>query len=231
MTSWVQDLTVFASQKLPDRVREALWSRGVSDDQIAEFRIGYLNRALPKGLPDQFLSWSKQGQQLDDVFVFPLTTGLGEIRGFQFRHVDKQRSGYQDFFLDQREPCLFGLGQAIKAIWDTQSVYLVEGVFDLFPIQRAISNVIATLTAYTNQSTVRFLRRVTRKVWIGYDMDASGRKGCEDFKKRWENDFEVYIVKYPKINGVKDPSDLWEVWGDSQIIPFIHSIIERENPF
>jgi DNA primase len=184
-------------------------------------------------MSDQFLLWSKNGQKLDDVYVFPLTTTTGEIRGVQFRHVARERSGYSDFLLDQREPCLFGLHQAAEAIWDSRSVYLVEGAFDLLPVQRAAPFVVATMTAYVNSPVARVLRRLVRRVWLGYDMDEPGRKGCEIFQKKHGRDFEVYVVEYPKVNGkqMKDPGKLWEVWGDAQIIPFICSTIERENPF
>jgi len=232
--TWPQDLVQFSTSKITDREREALWSRGVTDDQIKLFQIGCLNKELPTGMPEPFLQWAKNGQKLDNVFVFPLTTTLGEIRGFQFRHIDRARLGYMDYFLDRREPCLFGLSQAIASIWSSKSVYLVEGVFDLFPIQRAVPFVVATMTAFTNGQTARLLRRLVKRVWLGYDMDTPGKKGCADFQRRYEKDFElVYRVSYPQVNGkpVKDPGDLWEAWGDAQLIPFVRSIIAQETLF
>jgi len=234
--TWADDLARFAADRLSERERKALLTRGVSDAQIETYQIGHLNRVLPGGLPSHFLEWSKFGDKLDDVFVFPLTTTLGEVRGFEFRHVVKERTGYTDFLLDRREPCLFGLAQAIEAMWESRSVWLVEGPFDLPPIQRAAPFVVSTMTAFTNKATVRLLRRLVQRVWVGYDMDGPGRKGCEIFRSKNKRDFEVYIVEYPKVlkaNGerVKDPGELWEEWGDRQIIPFIRSAIERENPF
>lgn len=230
--NWMQDLAEFASNQLSEREREALLSRGVSYEQMELYQIGYLNKSLPVGLPSDFLGWSKEGQKLDDVFVFPLTTVLGEIRGFQFRHVSRERTGYIDFF-DRQEPCLFGLGQAAKAVWESGYVYLVEGVFDLLPVQRAAPFTVAALTAYVNKDTVRLFRRFVRKIWLGFDMDEPGRKGCKIFQSKHGREFEVYVVEYPLVNGerVKDPGELWEKWGDAQIIPFIRSTIERENPF
>jgi len=231
--NWMDHLVRFSVSQLGNREREALLSRGVSDDQVADFQIGYLNKYLPGGMPKHFLEWANWGEKLDDMFVFPLTTTLGEVRGLQFRHVERARSGYTDFLLDRREPCMFGLAQAASAMWETGSVYLVEGVFDLLPIQRALPFVTATMTSYTNQQTARLLRRFVKRVWLGYDMDEPGEKGCKVFQKRHGRDFEVYIVKYPKVNGkqMKDPGELWEAWGDAQTIPFIRSAIERENPF
>jgi DNA primase len=230
--NWAQDLVSFSASQLTSREREALCARGVTDDQIEMFQIGYLNKSLPEGLPEEFLKWSQNGEKLNDTFIFPLTTALGDIKGFQFRSVKRDHSKYMDYFLGHCEPCLFGLHQAIKPMWENRTVYLVEGVFDLFPIQRAVPFVISTLTSRASGQIVRFLRRVVTKVWLGYDMDDAGRKGCAEFKKRYGHSFEVYIMTYPKVGKKKvDPGELWELWGDTQMIPFIKSAMNKENPF
>lgn len=231
--SWPEVLVEYAIQQMTTNEREALWSRGASDEQIDLYRIGYLNKALPEGLPEPFVKWAMSGDKLEDTFLLPLTTTLGEVRGFQLRHVDRRRVGYSDFFIDRREACLFGLSQAVAAMWESGSVYLVEGAFDLFPVQRAVPGVVATLTARTSQQTARVLRRIVSRVWMGYDMDESGRKGCEDFAKEHGRDFQVYTVAYPRVNGkvVKDPGDLWEAWGDAQLVPFIKSVLTQEDLF
>lgn len=222
--TWAVALAEFAANNMSARARGALLDRGVSDEQIKLFQIGYLDSAVPKGLPEHFLSWASG--KLDDVFVLPLTNTLGAIHGFQFRHVDRKQSGYQDYFLDRKEAALFGLGQAVEKMWETRSVYLVEGAFDLFPVQRAFPAVIATLTARPSAQTVRVLKRLVHYVWMGYDMDPTGRNGCKQFFDDHGHDFQVYIVTYPKVNGsfVKDPGELWEAWGDTQMTQFIQSV-------
>lgn len=232
--TWVADLVEFSVAGLTSEIREELWLRGVSDSQMDLYQIGYLDRELPDGLPPHFLDWAKGGSKLDGVFVFPLTTALGEVRGFQFRHVERSKSGYMDYFLARQEPCLFGLGQALPNMWGSRKVYLVEGVFDLFPVQRATPWVVATLTARATPQTVRMLRRVAKQVWLGYDMDAAGRRGCAEFESANAQFFEsVYTVTYPKVNGVftKDPGDLWEAWGDDQMVPYLKSVLEKESLF
>ena len=230
---WTQALTNFAAQQVTSRVREALWERGASDDQIGLYRIGYLNRELPPGLPDRFVKWALSDDKIEDALLFPLTTTLGEIRGFQLRHVERKRGAYSDYFVDRREACLFGLHQAVEAMWQTGSAFLVEGAFDLFPVQRATPAVVATLTARTNGQMARVLRRIVKRVWLGYDMDETGRRGCADFVSEYGSDFEVYTVAYPMVNGkvMKDPGDLWEAWGDAQMVPFIKSVLTRDDIF
>jgi DNA primase len=226
--SWLDDLIDFSASQLGEREVEELMRRGVTPEQAQLYRIGHLNEVLPDWAPGIFTYWAKD--RLDDVYVLPLTTTLGEVRGLQLRHIDRAKPGYQDFFLDQREACFFGLGQAAAEMWRTESVYLVEGAFDLFPIQRAYPAVVATLTAYVNPLMVRTLKRMVKTVWIGYDNDKPGRKGVNDFKSHHGNEFQVYVVDYPQIQGrrVKDPADLWEAWGDQQLIPYIRSAMQQQ---
>ncbi len=233
--TWADVLVDFAASNIGPEAREALWSRGVSDAQIRDFRIGYVDRDLPADVSKHFLEWAQGGSKLDDVFVLPLTNTLGAIKGFQFRHVDQERSGYMDYFLDRREAALFGLSQAAPFMWTTRSVYLVEGAFDLFPVQRVFPAVVATLTAGTSALMLRVLRRLVQNVWLGYDMDATGRRGCVEFKDQHEHEFQVYVVVYPPVRGirggiVKDAGELWEAWGDDQMAPFIRQTVQVD-PF
>lgn len=235
--TWLDDLTAHAQTNLTDRVREALYARGVSDEQLAEYRIGYLDRKLPdfEGMGD-FLKWAHQGARLDDVLVFPLTSTLGVVHGFQFRHVDRARKGYLDFIPYKEECVLFGLAQAMPHVWRTGGIWLVEGAFDLFPIQRHFPGVVATLTARVPESLVRVMRRMVRQVWVGYDVDAAGRAAAADFTRTHGRDFRVETVYYPQArvlgspNPTKDPGELWEAWGDEQVGRFIQTVLRSTDP-
>jgi DNA primase len=220
--TWEQTLTEYAASQVDNRVREALSKRGVSEDQLAQYQLGYLHGELPDDVAPDFRKWA-QGK-IDDVFLLPLTNALGEVSGFQVRAIGQTKARYHDYLPDKREACFFGLGQAVEAMWETKAVFLVEGAFDLFPIQRAFPAVVATLTARTGPNLARVLRRLVDRVWVGYDMDEPGRRGCDKFLHDYGRDFEVYIVSYPKLDKVKDPGDLWELWGDSRLIPFIQDL-------
>jgi hypothetical protein len=94
---WLESLVTHAATRLDERVREAFSSRGVTDEQISVYQMGYLDRELPTlDYPQEFLDWSHHGEKLDDVLVLPLTNTLGVIRGVQFRHVDRDRTGYME---------------------------------------------------------------------------------------------------------------------------------------
>jgi hypothetical protein len=226
---WIDQLVEYAEGRLGDRAREALWMRGVTDEQVLLYHLGYLNSDLPDlDYPKDFLEWSDNGKTLDDVFVLPLTTVLGQVKGLQFRHVERTRAGYRDFIPYDQEPVYFGLGQAMPHVWRTGEVFLVEGGFDLFPIQRVRPQVVATLTARLTGQFAQLLYRIAGSIWFCYDWDDAGRNGVERFKRsNYSRHFKVHVIQRPgdaprgSKGPVKDPSELWESWGDDRFGVFL----------
>lgn len=237
--SWLDEFVATAQSQLGTRELEALWARGVSDDQIVQFQLGYWKGPLPAGVPEEFTRFSRGGQRLDDVFVLPLTNILGQVKGVQFRHVPPEIKGYLTYYHDRDESVYFGLGQAIPQIWETETAWVVEGAFDVFPIQRVFPNTFAALTLGTNEALARLLRRFTRQVWLAYDNDKDGRRACEDFKESYGDFLEVHIPAFPKVRVgvdryVKDPNELWEAWGDTRLRDYllrqVDPYMNLENP-
>ncbi len=229
--AWLDEFVAETQREIPDRVRESLWGRGVTDEQIETFRVGYINRDLPEILlPEAFVRWASD--KLDDCYVFPITNAIGEIRGLQFRHVVRERAGYMDFLPDQEEAVGFGLAQAMATAWSTEEIMLVEGVFDLLPLQRFFPSIAATMTARVTEPYIRLLRRIVRRVWIGYDNDKTGTRAYLKFLQRYKTEFEIRRLVYPKVGGKSsktDPGDLWEAWGDARIKKFLQSATGLDN--
>jgi DNA primase len=231
---WIDDFVGFAQGQLDDRVREALWARGVSDEQIQSFQLGYVDRSLPD-LPfsTDFREWSGSGSKLEDSYVLPLTNPLGQILGLQFRSVERGTSGYMDYFLTRAEPVLFGLGQAMPFIWREETALVVEGGFDLFPVQRVLPYAFSTLTSKVGETVLRMLRRLVRQVYLFYDADSAGRSASRDFVKETGPEFARSLdyphpmVTLPNGKAVKDPADLWEAWGDEQLAPYLRAQISE----
>lgn len=233
MVAWVETLVDYAQRGVDERVREALWTRGASDEQIDLFRVGYLNKELPPAeYPQEFLEWCWSGRKLVDCYLFPLTNPLGEIQGFQFRGVERAGGIYSDYLLTHAEPVFFGLGQAMLSIWDRGDVMPVEGVFDFFPTQRVASFTVATLTAKVSDVLLRTFKRIVKRTYLFYDNDAIGRKACATFSKEWGDVFEVRVLDYPlgvtspSGKTVKDPGELWEAWGDDRFNEYLLAQME-----
>lgn len=222
-------LVEHAQAQLGERELEVLYTRGVSDEQIELYHLGYLDRTLPE-LEDGegFLKKYEGTHWLRDVFVLPLTNTLGQIKGLQLRHVETSQKGYSDYTPYEDEPILFGLAQAMPHVWESGALWMVEGGFDLFPIQRTCPNIIATLTNRLTEAVARTLRRVTDELWVAYDMDSEGRKAAARVRRQRGQDFQrMHDVKFPRVRTldgkgrVKDPAELWEVWGDERLGPYL----------
>lgn len=233
--TWLEEFVEKTTSQVDDRIVESLNLRGVSDDQIRLFSIGHVDQKLPSlssSYPEEFLRWSFQGTKLEDCYCFPLTSPLGEVLGFQFRPVLRERKGYMDYFVETGEPILFGLREAMPEIWKTESVTLVEGPFDLFPIQRHDRTALATLSAYIQENLIRNLKRVCRRLIVGYDNDATGVKATKRIQKDHAEDFQIQELPYPKIpmpggKVTKDPADLWEIWGDQHLGEYVRKKTTR----
>lgn len=231
--SWFESFTDWAASNLDERVLESLANRGVSDEQIAEFRLGYIRAGFDCECSAGFTKWAASKLE-EDVYVFPLTNILGEVRGFQFRPVERGKSGYMDYMEDLGEPVLFGLGQASKHIWTARRALFVEGPFDHFPIQRHDPTTLATITARVPPNLIPFLRATCDQVVFGYDNDATGRRGVERFVKEYRDEFKVHDMCYPKLptpsgKPTKDPGDMWEMWGDKRLGDFVRKHSPKEE--
>lgn len=223
---WIQEMVAFAHAKMTPDVREHLWRRGVSDSQIDSFEIGILPGARPpeevESSPRFAAWWRVHHAQFKNALVFPLTSTLGIIHGLQFRDLDPKTRGYLDYFESKEEPAFFGLSQAMPSVWSTETIWLVEGVFDLCPIQRHVPNVVSTIHAGISNQLKRVLHRVVRTVFIAYDMDVTGRKVSYDLARDLKDQFEIRVVKFPRVvlatgSKTKDPNDLWSAWGDESL--------------
>lgn len=226
---WLEALVQGAQAQLGSRELEELWSRGVSDLQIEQYRFGYLDQYLPEAnYPNEFIEWWGS-QDRSDVYVFPLTTTQGQVRGIQIRHVERSDKGYTDYIADREEPVLFGLGQAMPSIWSSETICLVEGVFDLCPVQRHIPYTVATLTAGVPGNLWRVLRRLVKRILLVYDDDATGLDKSFQIAREYGKSFKVDILKYPPRKMFKrpsqklDPSEIWEAWGDSRFGVFLRN--------
>jgi len=115
---WLDTLVDFAHSNLGDAEREALWMRGFSDEQIALYRLGCVLTELPELGTEAgpFLKWVHDRGGLQGQFVLPMTNAQGQVRGVQFRFIDRAKKGYGIYSIEEDEPVLFGLGPCVMAL-------------------------------------------------------------------------------------------------------------------
>ncbi len=174
-------------------------SRGIRDDIIKKFRLGYalnqrdamLREAIRKGYKEEFLVKSglcgqRDNGQLYDRFagrvIFPWMGVSGKVIGFGGRVLDARTKGVSQKYINtpdtvvyHKDHELYGLYQAKKAIAKEDCVYMVEGYTDVLSMhQCGIENVVANSGTALNILQVRQLHRFTQNVVLLYDGDEAG---------------------------------------------------------
>ncbi|MDD3861347.1 MAG: DNA primase [Candidatus Gracilibacteria bacterium] len=180
------------------KVLKYLKNRGLSDETIREFRIGFAPDEyellypllLKKGVKKEIILnsgfASSKGIGDDKIFdkyrarlMIPIFDYLGKICGFGGRALkDDQMPKYlnsPDNILYNKSRLLYGLSHAKKHIKDNDEVVLVEGYFDMIlPYQAGIKNIVATSGTALTQDQIRIVKRLTANVITCFDTDSAG---------------------------------------------------------
>jgi DNA primase len=180
--------------------REYLQSRGISDETIKQFRVGFapdtwrsltdyiegsgssLKLAEQAGL----IVSGKEGSFYDRFrgrLIFPIENVLGEVVAFGGRVMEK---GEPKYLNSPESPVyikgknLYGLNKAKEEIRKKGFALIVEGYFDLISLWNAgIGNVVATLGTALTREHLELLRRYTLNVVALFDPDEAGKKALD----------------------------------------------------
>lgn len=177
--------------------REYLRNRGVSEETIATFRLGFAPKAWDKlttaltgrgftaeTLAKAGLAVARTGgdgvyDRFRDRIMFPIADARGRVIGFGGRVMD----GSQPKYLNTAETpifnkryILYGFDLAYQAIKQAGRAIVVEGYMDLIALHASgIKNAVASLgTAFTPEQA-RQLARHAGEIYFAYDSDAAGQ--------------------------------------------------------
>lgn len=208
-----------------------LKKRGLNNETIETWQLGFaLNQrdALFRFLlqkkfkiEDILLSGLviKSTQQPDSYFdrfrnriIFPIFNHQDRIVAFTGRIFGESEN--EPKYLNSPESpifnksqILYGFSKTKKDIREANLVILVEGQMDfLMSWQNGIKNVVATSGTALTEDHLKILKRLTKNLIIGYDMDEAGRLAAEraiDMARSL--DFQVKIISLPE--GYKDIAD------------------------
>ncbi|MGH9948353.1 MAG: DNA primase [Pyrinomonadaceae bacterium] len=207
--------------------REYLHARGITDEIIKQFRIGFspdswdalLNHLKEKGADEKLIEQSglvSVNEEKDRIFdrfrgriMFPVLDLNGNPIAFGARAMGEDQPKY----LNSPETAayvkgqnLYGLFQSKDAIRQKKFAILVEGYLDLIALyQFGITNVAASLgTAFTPEQS-KLLSRFTKQIVINYDGDDAGIKAAKRaIEQMLPQDLEIKVLVLP--NG-QDPDD------------------------
>ena len=176
-----------------------LRGRGVSDEMIARFQLGYCpsagdamsREALAKGYKEEFLvdtglTIKRETGGYYDRFcgrvIFPVHTVSGRVTAFGGRtmRTDKNVAKYvnsPESEVYSKKNVLYGLFFAKKAIQQQDCAIMVEGYLDVISMHQAgIENVVASSGTSLTVEQIQLIKRFTRNMTVIYDGDSAGLK-------------------------------------------------------
>ncbi len=208
--------------------REYLLQRGLREETISEFRVGYVPdewKGLFQHLSEKgfaasemeragLLLKSSSGNYFDRFrgrIMFPIADYSGRVVGFGGR-VFPEREKEAKYVnspetpLYQKSKILYGLHKAKSDILRSETCIIVEGYMDmLMAYQAGTKNVVASSGTALTAEQVHMLRRLSRSCVVAFDMDAAGehaaRRGIDLALK------ENFEVRVARLGEHKDPAD------------------------
>lgn len=211
------------------KVLDYLKRRGLTDESIEEFKIGFapdkFDQLYPylmkKGISKKVMldsgfvsSKSTNADKIYDKFrgrlMFPIFNNLGRISGFGGRALKKEQMpkylNSPENVIYNKSQILYGLSHSKKVIKEKDQALLVEGYFDvILPYQEGIQQVVASSGTALTKEHVKLIKRFTNNVVSCFDFDEAGFNATvRSYEMLREAGIQVKTVSNMK---GKDPAD------------------------
>ncbi|MEJ6400682.1 DNA primase [Nicoliella lavandulae] len=239
---------ILVNTKMGEPALRYLHQRGLTDDVINEFQLGFAPQAnlvqsflKEKQTPNDLLVKSglfnenDRGELTDRFFnrvMYPIRNQSGQTIAFSGRVLDKTAS--QAKYLNSPETkifskrdVVFNLDKARIAAGVTKDLILFEGFMDVIAaFQAGVKNGIASMgTSFTSQQ-IRQIERATKHLLICYDGDEPGQKAINRAVDTLSDSrLKLGVIQMP--SGV-DPDEYRRQNGDEQFQKMIQTA--RETP-
>jgi DNA primase len=229
--------------------REYLLGRGLREETLREFRVGYAPSAWDRmmlasrraGFTDEELlavglaqrSKQRPGQIFDRFrgrIMFPSVDQRGRVVGFGARAMrDAQRPKYLNSAeneLYRKREQLFGIDLARASAARAGRIILVEGYTDVLALHQAgLSNAVGIMGTSLTEEQVGILERVVSVLELCLDADRAGQDAMLRAARLAESrKLELRVVPLPEGT---DPADLIA----SQGAEALRALVERSAPF
>lgn len=213
------------------KILNYLRERGLKDETIKEFRLGY----APKGWRNMLSFLLSRGFKIEEIvktgllvkkenssdyydrfrerIIFPIADYSGKILGYSARVApggDESQAKYvntPETEVYHKSQVLYGLDKARNNIKEKDFVMLVEGNMDVIAsAQAGIKNVVAVSGTALTPDQIKIIKRYTSKIKMFFDMDSAGYEATKkSIKSCFSSDMNVEVVNIPK---GKDAADL-----------------------
>jgi len=208
-----------------------LRERGLKDETIREFRLGY----APKGWRNILTFLIKRGFKVNEIFktgilvkkenkadyydrfreriMFPIADYSGRVVGYSARVApggDESQAKYvntPETEVYHKSKILYGIDKAKGEVRQKNSVLLVEGNMDVIAASQAgIKNVMAVSGTALTEDQIKIIKRYTPNIKMFFDMDSAGESATKkSIKMGLANEMSISVVTLPS---GKDAADL-----------------------
>lgn len=201
--------------------KEYLNSRGLKEDTITKFGLGYSLRdkdGLYKTFESDFttedlvnaglvleLSAGEVRDRFRGRLMFPIFNESGKVIAFGGRRMYDENNDEAKYInspetkIYNKSKTLYGLNFAKAAIKSKGFAILVEGYMDLISLyQNGIENVVASSGTSLTQLHAKILSRYSREIVVVYDADLAGQNASRRaIELLIENDLSVSVLALP----------------------------------
>ncbi len=203
-----------------------LLKRGITEETIAEFSIGYAYNAwdglyrhlgknkfsIDKSVENGLLVKKSPGKVYDRFrgrVIIPIFSETGAIIAFGGRTMFNEPSKYlnsPDTPLYKKSKHLFGFNISKPYIRKENSAVIVEGYFDMISLyQEGVKNTVASLGTALTAEQIQMLKRFSDDIYLFYDSDSAGvTAAVRGIEKMFEQNVNPRILLAPD---AKDPDD------------------------
>lgn len=186
-----------------------LHNRGISNDGIFTFELGYETKSLSK---------------MRERITFPIRDQYGALLSVQGRTLDKAVIPKYYHFTYDKSKSLYGLFQSVRMALRERALALVEGNLDV------ISGYLSGVPTVAKQgSTLKpyqagLIARYVESVVIFADNDSAGEKSAQqDHKILSSLGVNCTIARFPQ--GVKDLNDYHCTYGSTKLRKFYEGFL------
>ncbi|CAA6806862.1 MAG: DNA primase (EC [uncultured Sulfurovum sp.] len=186
----------FYARSLNDEHRNYLYGRGLTEESIREWKIGYAPRnpntqkfleqnMLPLPIAQELgimaTSENRTYARFSERIMFPIQSHTGHTIGFAGRTLKEESKvakylNSPDTKLFDKSSILFGFDKAKEAIYATKQAILHEGQLDvILTHQNGIKSTIATQGTALTEKHLPILKKTGAKIIIAYDGDNAGK--------------------------------------------------------
>ncbi len=223
-----------------------LFNRGISNESIVEFQIGYasdswneLYNYLKKYefedelLIEAGLIKSKNNKVYDayrNRIIFPIRDDLGRVVGLGGRIIknDEKSAKYinspQNLIYDKSK-LLYGLYESKREINNLDQAILVEGYLDVISLnQYGVKNVIASSGTALSEHQLRIISRHSQNLYIIFDSDKAGINAANKVMDlALQNNINIKLVQLP--DG-EDPDSIIHHYGKNTFNQYVTKAID-----